>query len=84
MDDLTAADYRLLLSLLGHAIVAPEQRERVEMALEIGMYRAAFAASKKLSQELDSAVIAGHLTPRQAAENALTAQDPCPTGGRRS
>lgn len=34
MDDLTAADYRLLLSLLKFAIVAPEQRERVQGALE--------------------------------------------------
>lgn len=34
MDDLTAADYRLLLSLLKFAIVAPEQRERVQSALE--------------------------------------------------
>jgi hypothetical protein len=34
MDDLTAADFRLLLSLLKFAIVAPEQRERVQSALE--------------------------------------------------
>jgi hypothetical protein len=34
MDDLTAADYRLLLSLLKFAIVAPEQRDRVQSALE--------------------------------------------------
>lgn len=34
MDELTAADYRLLLSLLKFAIVAPDQRERVQGALE--------------------------------------------------
>lgn len=34
MDDLTAADYRLLLSLLAYAIVAPDQRARVQGALE--------------------------------------------------
>jgi len=33
MDDLTATDYRLLLSLLGYAIVLPEQRYRIERAL---------------------------------------------------
>jgi len=34
MDDLTAADFRLLLSLLKFAIVAPDQRDRVQSALE--------------------------------------------------
>lgn len=34
IEPLTAADYRLLLSLLKFAIVAPDQRERVQAWLE--------------------------------------------------
>lgn len=37
MDELNSADYRLLLSLLKFAIVAPDQRERVQGALEEAM-----------------------------------------------
>lgn len=37
MDNLTAADYRLLLSLLKFAIVEPEQRDRVHYALLLRM-----------------------------------------------
>lgn len=71
MDDLTAADYRLLLSLMDNAIVAPDQRSRVEAALKSGRVRVEIAQQRRNDHDFvfgDTTAIPGL----------------CPAGGERN
>jgi hypothetical protein len=64
MGELKAADYRLLLSLLKFAIVAPEQRERVQAALE----------REQESVEIDEALPSMTYEEAQAARNKMASE----------